>query len=310
MRKKILLLVNETAGRADIKDRLLKILTQLTGQGCLVTVYPVNPSAGLVSEDILQECGKDYDVIACCGGDGTLNHVINGILHNQVDRPIGYIPAGSANDFSKNIYGDASLEDMCRAIAGDTSFAYDIGKLNSNYFNYIAAFGAFTKVSYDTSQAIKNLLGYSAYVLNTLVRLPENLSYSVSAQVMHDGQVEQGTYIFCGVTNTTRVGGFEPVVLSDSTLNDGYFEVELIRRPANLAELTEIVQSLSSGSTDNRYIQTFKTDHIVFQTTRPVSWTIDGEFGGTYQCSDITVHKKAIRIMVNPGQISDRNALR
>ena len=144
MRKKVLLLANPVAGTEKAKKELMPIICSLSEKGCEVTVYPIEPERGLVSENILRDARGRFDLIMCIGGDGTLNHVINGMMNNDIHVPISYIPGGSTNDFSRNINGDLDWEDLCAIAAVNRSFRYDIGKLNDRYFNYIAGFGAFT----------------------------------------------------------------------------------------------------------------------------------------------------------------------
>ena len=155
MRKRVLLLANPVAGTEKAKKELMPIVCALTEKGCEVTVYPIEPEKGLVSESILRDAKGRFDLVMCIGGDGTLNHVINGMMKNDFHVPISYIPGGSTNDFSRNINGDLDWEALCCIAAGNRSFRYDIGKLNDRYFNYIAGFGAFTEISYSTNQNMK-----------------------------------------------------------------------------------------------------------------------------------------------------------
>ena len=162
-KKRILLLVNTSAGVGSARGKLYDIIKNLAVRDCEVTAYPILPEQGLDSEQLIAEYGKDYDVVMCCGGDGTLNHVIRGVMNAGLSCPIGYLPSGSTNDFARSIGIPGEVDENCRAVAGDHVFAYDIGKFNSVYFNYVAAFGAFTKVSYSTNQTAKNVLGYPAF---------------------------------------------------------------------------------------------------------------------------------------------------
>ena len=197
-KKKILLFANGTSGTNSAVNDLFEMIRLLSKQNCVVTVYPIIPDDGLVCENVLDHLNDHYDVIACCGGDGTLNHVMSQVIQNNISVPIGYIPAGSTNDFSRSINNGRalSLEEQCQAIAKGTPFAYDVGKINDEYFNYIAAFGAFTRVSYDTSQKWKNTLGYAAYTLNAIASIPEGLAYHTHVKYVHDGVTDEGDYIF------------------------------------------------------------------------------------------------------------------
>ena len=298
--KRVLFIVNFTSGMRTIRSRLPQILEVLGERDCLVTVYPLVPSKGLVAENIIAAYADEYDCILCCGGDGTLNHVLNEIMSAGLDIPIGYIPSGSTNDFSKSLTNGVKYTDtqLASAVADGDDFRYDIGKANARYFNYVAAFGAFTAISYETPQDLKNSLGYLAYILNTIGRLSENLSYKVHMRIEHDGGTEEGDYIFGSVSNSISVAGMESPLLSNVRLDDGLMEVSLIKAPAKFADTNAIVSDIAAGKIQHDNVRMFKTHHIRFVADEPVVWTLDGEAGGSYKTTDIEVISKAICMKV------------
>ena len=298
--KRILFLVNFTSGTANIKNRLPQILEALSLRDCLVTVFPIVPGKGLVSARILNTSELDYDVILCAGGDGTLNYLVNEMMNNDIHLPLAYIPTGSTNDFSRSInhgHIPPDVELACAAADG-ADFVYDIGKANDRYFNYIAAFGAFTAVSYETPQDLKNSLGYFAYVLSTLGSLGDSLAYKTHMQVEHDGMIEEGDYLFGAVSNSTSVGGMESPLLSDVRLDDGLLEVTLIKAPENISEFSYTVGDLVAGTLTHDSVRMFRTDHVRFTAADAVAWTLDGEAGPAEQVVDITVVSGAITMKV------------
>ena len=300
-RKRVLLLVNAVSGKNNAVDELFEMIKNLTLDHCIVTVYPVEPSAGLVSEDALADLPEGvFDVVACCGGDGTLNHVMNQMMKRQINLPLGYIPTGSTNDFSRSINGGRQLTvaEQCKAISGDKVFAYDVGCINGEYFNYIAAFGAFTEVSYDTSQDLKNTLGYAAYWLNLLAHLPNGLAYHVHTKYTYDDGEGEGEFIFGAVANTTSIGGVKSPLIQNSELNDGKFEVILIVVPKNIVDLNRILNKMSTGNTDDTYVIKFTTSHIHFEFDREVRWTLDGEASKKNDVAEISCEKQAMKILV------------
>lgn len=278
--KHVLFLVNSVSGTKNAVTQLFEMVRILTVNNCLVTVFPVVPSDGLVSEcipAILEE--RSFDAIACCGGDGTLNHLVNVMMKNGIHLPAGYIPTGSTNDFSRSMNRgrSLSLEEQCLAIAGDATFSYDVGKVNDAYFNYIAAFGAFTKVSYDTPQKWKNAIGYGAYVLNVISIIPEGITFRTHLKYEYEGGVGEGEFIFGSVSNTTSVAGMKSPLVSHSEMNDGLFEVILVSAPNSINDLNQIVQKLSSGDTDDSHVIKFKTSRVTFWFEDDMAWTLDGE---------------------------------
>ena len=160
MRKNVLLIYNPSAGKNGAGKLLPKAIQSLRNCGCRVTVFPVSKNYG--AEDIIKDEVSKADIVVCCGGDGTMNHTINGLMALEKRPYLGYIPAGSTNDFAVSVGIEKDVGKNCHNIANDRPFFYDIGKFNNLYFNYIAAFGAFTRVSYSTPQSEKNALGHMA----------------------------------------------------------------------------------------------------------------------------------------------------
>lgn len=297
-RKKILFMMNPNAGVPE--DNVMeKIITTFAIHGCEVTVYPILPHQGLGSENILQEHPDDYDVIACYGGDGTLNNVVNSMKELNIHKPIGYIPGGTTNDFSKSFDSDVNLQNKVIQIATGKPFAYDLGCFNGRYFNYVAAFGAFTKASYTTSREAKRILGYTAYVLNGIGQAGESLSYRRHLVIEHDGTKEEGNYIYGGITNAPSIGGMKFKWIQDSKLNDGLYEVLLIKAPDNPAGFIQAVSDLNSGKADTAYITAFRTNELNIHCDQDVEWTLDGETGTKHKDVHIVVEKQAMEIMVD-----------
>ncbi len=298
-RKRVLLLVNGASGTGTAKNQVYDIIEQLAVLNCEVTAFPILPEKGLVAERLIRELGADFDTVMCCGGDGTLNHVVQGIMDAGLEqRTVGYLPGGSTNDFAKSIGLPPDTEAVCKAVAGNHVFAYDIGRFNERYFNYIAAFGAFTSVSYSTDQTRKNLLGHAAYLLEGISSLPESMSTRCRLSIQHDGTVTNGAFLFGAVSNTTSVGGISSPLFQRSSLDDGLFEVLLIAAPDNLSDLSEIISSLASNRTDNRYVHLFRTGHLEIRSRFPVPWTLDGEYGGEHTSVTISICPKAIRMLL------------
>ena len=298
--KKVLLLVNGNAGTGASKLNLYDILENLAVHDCMVTAFPILPEKGLTAERLIEEYGADFDTIMCAGGDGTLSHTIRGIMNAGLRKPIAYLPCGSTNDYARSLGISASVPENCAAAAGNRTTAFDIGRFNDSYFNYVAAFGAFTKVSYSTSQLAKNYLGYAAYILEGLLTLPENISSRCRMRISYDGGQEEGSYLYGAITNSISVGGMASPVSQRAKLNDGLFEVMLVSAPENLGivELGDIVTTLASGSTDSPYIRVFQTGSLQIEAMNHVDWTLDGEYGGCPQTVKVEVCRRAVRMLV------------
>ena len=299
IREKALLLVNGSSGTGQLARGVFDIVQRLTVHGYEVTVYPILHNYGLGAEAILRDIYQKYSLIVCCGGDGTLHHVINELMLHEKRPTLGYIPAGSTNDFARGMRIPKALEEACDVLVNGEPFAYDIGCFNDKFFNYIAAFGAFVTVSYATDQKLKNVLGHAAYLLNGISQLPENVKYSCHMTIETDEGMEEGDYLFGAVYNTTSVGGFPIRGAMQSRLGDGKMELLLIHKPDNILEVSQIANALLSGNASkNPYITFKQITHVHMIPDKDTSWTLDGEAGGSPSEIDIKVAAAAMRIMV------------
>ena len=292
-RRKILFIYNPVAGRGQIRWALDDVLKIFTGAGLLPVCYPTSARGDAVrlireirDEAALAGTPFPYEMVICSGGDGTLDEVINGLLGElSEDRtaqsvPVGYIPAGSTNDFAVSLGLSVHPLEAARALVRGRPQGVDIGCMNgSRYFVYVAAFGAFTEVSYDTPQEQKNLFGHAAYLFNGIRELG---NLRVRHTVVRSKECEtEDDYVLGMITNARSVGGFQGITGTGVDLSDGLFEVTLIRMPQTPADVTEIIAALNSGDlTKSACITHFQTQRATFSFDENVSWTLDGEFGG------------------------------
>ena len=297
--KKLLFVYNPRAGKEMLKPRLSDVLDIFVKAGYEVTVHPTQAYRDAYYQIKEYEVGK-YDLIACSGGDGTIDEVATGMMkRREMGKdvvPVGYIPAGSTNDFAKSLHIPRKpLAAADNAVKG-VPFPCDIGKFNDSVFVYIAAFGIFTDVSYETDQAVKNVLGHMAYILEGAKRIFNIPSYKI--KVEHDGEVIEDEFIFGMVTNSRSVGGFSNMVGKNIVFDDGLFEVTLIKTPKNPIALQEIIAALLIEQVDTKHMYTFKTKKITFDSVEEIPWTLDGEFGGEQDYVEIENVQKAMEIMV------------
>ncbi len=292
--KKILFVYNAHAGKAAIRSKLADLIDMMVQRGYRVTSHPTQYS-GNATELIMQE-GSEYDLIICSGGDGTLDEVVTGMMQMDEKRPIGYIPMGRTNDFANSLQLPKNVRKAAEIALDGQPFACDVGQFNDNSFIYVAAFGIFTEVSYQTNQELKNLLGHAAYILEGAKSLLDIEAYEM--RVEYEDTILEGEFIFGMVTNSISVGGFKQIAGKNVLLDDGVFEVTLIKRPKNPLELNEIVTSLLTRVDNTELIYSFKTGEIRFYTEKEVTWTLDGEYGGSHNQVVIKNWHRAVEIMV------------
>jgi YegS/Rv2252/BmrU family lipid kinase len=293
-KKKLLFVFNPHSGKAQIKGHLSDIVDTMVKADYEVVIYPTQAQGDAVHK-VRTEAGE-YDLVVCSGGDGTLDEVVTGMMTRGRKVPLGYIPAGSTNDFATSL---GIPKDMLKAAAATVNgrpFPCDVGQFNEDYFVYVAAFGLFTEVSYKTSQEWKNMLGHAAYILEGMRSLHDIPSFLM--QVQYDNMRIQDEFIYGMITNSTSVGGFKGMTGKDVLLDDGVFEVTLIKKPKNPIELNEIIASLINLVDDTDMIYSFKTDEVKFLAKDTIPWTLDGEFGGAHQEVVIKNICKAVEIVV------------
>lgn len=292
---------NPKSGKALIKEYLASIVNTFVKNGYEVIIYPTQREQDAFEQ--VQEYAKKVDVIVCSGGDGTLDEVVSGLITCGADLPLGYIPAGSTNDFANSLGISKDMEEAANDIVNGVPYACDVGAFNNGTFVYIAAFGLFTDVSYQTDQNLKNMLGHLAYMLEGVKRIFDIKSYHL--KVSASGGVSfEGDFIYGMVTNSRSVGGFKNLTGKNVEMDDGLFEVTIIRRPKNLFELNEILTALVSATDNTNLIYTFKTDWITFESMEEVAWTLDGEFGGDHALVRIQNRQKALKVLRNAPPIS------
>ncbi len=293
--KKLLFIYNPVAGSGKVRSRLGEIVERFIPFGYEVTLHPTQSRGD--AQEFVRQRGGEFDRIVCAGGDGTLNEVVSGLLEVEKAPVLGYIPAGTTNDFSRTLGLPSNLVQAAGCAMTGTPQAVDIGEFNGRTFVYVAAFGLFSGVSYSTPQEMKNALGHLAYVVSGITSLGASQSYRV--KVEYEGGVLEDDFIYGMVSNTVSVGGILGLNKDNVCLTDGKFEVTLVRKPQNPVELNEILMALMKQKTQGNVIG-FSTSWVKFTCQKEVPWTLDGEFGGKVKEANINVRKQALVMVANP----------
>lgn len=291
--KKLLFALNPNAGKGEIRQKLLPVVERFSQAGYDVTVYPTTRAGDL--PDAVKRLGPGMDLIVCCGGDGTLNEAVTGLMSLDPRPPLGYLPAGTVNDFASGLGISRELETAAgRAVSG-APYDCDVGRFGDRYFTYVAAFGAFTDVAYQTSQQTKNVLGRMAYILEGIKRLPNLKYYHVAAEF--EGGGCEGDYLFGMVTNATSVGGLRLLDDARISMNDGQFELLLIQRPNSLQEAHQVINAVLLHDYSSPLVVAARTSRISLRCPG-TPWTLDGEFGGAPDAVEIENMHLALRMIV------------
>lgn len=294
MNKKMLFLFNPYSGKGQMKNHLYDILEIFTKAGYDVTVRPTQDKDDAYKT--VSGVYPEYDIIVVSGGDGTLNEAVRALMNIPPERrvPIGYIPSGTTNDFASSRGIPKDPVKAAEKIINGKPFAGDVGLLNGIAFNYVAAFGAFTDVSYDTPQGVKNVLGQAAYLVEGIKKLPSIDSVHVripSAGIDDD-------FCFGCVLNSTSMAGISFDGKYRVELDDGLFELVLIKMPVTIMQAQEILSAVLKGAEETEKFKLIRSSSFDIEFDDPVKWTLDGEFGGSFERVGIKVCQKAVNFML------------
>ena len=225
---------------------------------------------------IVEEKAADMDLVVCCGGDGTFNEAITGLLRGGYNVPVGYIPAGSTNDFAASLKLPTNVLQAARAIVEGTVHQYDVGQFAGRYFSYVASFGAFTKASYSTPQNVKNALGHMAYLLEGTKELSQLKAEHVRIE-LDDGTVIEDEFLFGAISNSTSLAGIVTLDPKRVDMSDGKFELLLVRAPRSMAEISECIMALYEQKYDCSMIRFLPESRVKVIADPSMAWTLDGE---------------------------------
>ena len=292
MKKKLLFIFNPHSGKGLIKNKLLEIVDIMVKADYEVTIYPTQSKGD--AQNHVREEAKNYDLIVCSGGDGTLDEAVSGMMESEEKTLLGYIPAGSTNDFANSLFMPKSMTDAASMIMEEKLYHCDIGRFNNQSFTYIAAFGLFTDVAYQTDQDLKNILGHVAYLLEGVKRLFDIKSYHM--RIESEELTVEDDFIFGMITNSRSVGGFKNLTGKNVDMNDGLFEVTMITRPKNPLELQEIMTAMLTAEDNTDLIHSFKSASVTITSEEPVPWTLDGEYGGSHTQIEIENCHEALNL--------------
>lgn len=282
LKNKLLFVYNPHSGKSKIKNKLGSIIEKLAEKDWEIRVHPTR-CIGDATEVIASE-GEQFDFIVVGGGDGTMNEAATGMMKVPEGKrcPIGYIPTGTTNDFASSMGIPKVIDRATELVADGTARACDVGRFNDRYFLYVAAFGAFTEVTYETSQKTKNMLGYAAYLMEGVKALPSIKQQHLKI-TYNDENIVEGDYILGIISNSTSIAGMKYSDKLNISMNDGEFECILVKNPLNPIDLQLTLRDLIMQNVESPRIDYFKFSKAVIESEDSVKWTLDGEFGGEHK---------------------------
>ena len=294
MKKRLFFVVNPTAGKGKIKNKLCDIIDLFIQHEYHVSVHITQAKED--AYEVVKRKGQHFDLIVCSGGDGTMNEVIRAMHEKQIDALFAYIPTGTTNDFATTMKLSKNPMTCAKQIMRGNHYTIDIGTINSISFAYICAFGVFSDVSYTTPQTSKNILGHSAYVLEGMKQFMNMNEYRL--QIEHDGEIVEDDFCYGMITNSMSIGGIHFFNEENIETNDGYFECLFIKRPNNPIDLQQLLSAFINKDVSKcPRMFAFKAKDIHIQSETPLDFNVDGEFAGTFKQCAIHNNHSAITIL-------------
>lgn len=294
--QRLLFIINPGAGRGDIRKYLLSVIDVFVC--CSIRVEVVTTRCEGDAARIVQELGSRFDTVVCCGGDGTVNEVVSGIVSLKKKPRLGIIPTGTTNDFSHTIGMPKEPVKAAQAICDGEAFLCDTGTLNAKPFIYVAAFGLFTDITYETAQEQKQLFGGAAYVFEAIRNFTSYSPYNITLQ--YEGGVISGEYMLCMVSNSVSMAGFRRMFDNMAHLDDGLFEVTLIKPPKTINELQKalnILLSIEPVDNNSDFLTVFSAKELSISSNRSIPWTVDGQNAGQHRTAELKVCAGSVEII-------------
>lgn len=273
MQKRMMLIVNPVAGKGEMMRNIAEVTGIFMDAGYTVSLFPTKGRGD--ATEFIKAYAKDFDMVCCSGGDGTMNEVAVGMIEAGLNLPIGYMPSGSTNDFAEFHGISSDIKKAARNIVEGSEHLVDVGKLGDKYFINAADFGAFTWLPYTTPQRLKNKLGFYAYVLDGIKDL--NKLQSERLRVTINGVTEENEFVFGIVASSSGLAGALDYFGQKVVADDGLFEVLLIRRPTSPMELQATINALGSQSLNNDLISFCRTNKVEIECLKKLTWALDGE---------------------------------
>lgn len=274
-RKKVLVLINPNSGKKNSKESVLDALNVFSANNYQMEIYLSQKPMDVTR--YIEENGERFDVVAVFGGDGTLNEATNGLMKLKHKPVISYFPTGTMNDFGTNFGLTNDMKQCANIACAGNIESFDVGKMNSRYFNYVAGFGAFCNVSYETKQELKKQIGNLAYIIKAIHEIPNLHPYHVKMNL--DGKILEKDLMFGLIINGNRVAGFEMVEQADNAFKDGLFDIILVEHTPNPLELYNYPLGVLHPELNMKYVERYQAKSIIIESQEKLAWTLDGEEG-------------------------------
>lgn len=291
-RKKVLVLINPNSGKKNSKESVLDALNVFSAKNYQMEIYLSQKPMDVTR--YIEENGERFDAVAVFGGDGTLNEATNGLMKLKHKPVISYFPTGTMNDFGTNFGLTNDMKQCANIACAGHIESFDVGKMNSRYFNYVAGFGAFCNVSYETKQELKKQIGNLAYIIKAIHEIPNLHPYHVKMNL--DGKVFEKDLMFGLIINGNRVAGFEMVEQADNTFKDGLFDIILVEHTPNLLELYNYPLGVLHPELNMKYVERYQAKSIIIESQEKLAWTLDGEEGEETLVASIENISQALQI--------------
>lgn len=288
--KKARLIYNPNSGDCSFRYKLDTLIDKFERAG-----YEVTPYRTMSVDDIYDSMtrAKDYDCIVSSGGDGTLNHVINAMMLNNIEVPLGIIPSGTANDFASHLGIPWRTNEACDIILQGKIEDYDLGIINDRYFINVAAAGLLTDVSQKIDINLKNTMGKLAYYLKGIEQIPNFRAIPIT--IRNGGDVINTSIYLFVILNGSSAGGFK--LAPDATARDGALNLIAIKACSIVDMFNFFIKLLRGEHLESNSVVYLRGNEFEIECDEPMNADIDGEAGPAFPLK-VSVSDKKIKVFV------------
>lgn len=214
--------------KGEIENHIPRIKQRLSLRFATVDTMSSIDNKG--AEELAFKYAPKYDIVVSCGGDGTLNQVINGVKKSGADTAVGILPFGTCNDVARTLGIPLDLDKAIDCILRLNTVKYDLMYNGERYISYALATGYMTKTSYCASAKSKKKFGRFAYVMSSIKNIfkVDNLPITITA----NGERIHGKFVYFMLLNGNSAGGF--TLNKNDDLSDGKVKLVLIKKSKGL----------------------------------------------------------------------------
>ncbi|MCG3401816.1 diacylglycerol kinase family lipid kinase [Staphylococcus massiliensis] len=273
-----ILFYHEHSGLDDI-NLGIGTATQYLSQMCKRVTVQLSEEKGQIKDYCKkikeQTYAEDADILFILGGDGTVNELVNGVCENGLNLPIGVLPGGTFNDFTKTLNLDGNFKKASEQLPQTTQKAYDVMKVNGEYALNFAGMELMVQNAENVQDGSKDIFGKLSYIGSTIKTLANPTHFDYKMKV--DDYTEEGDTSMILIANGRFIGGGK-IPMTDMTPDDGTLNVFIFNDYS--VSIMKDIFSLRDSMNWNEISENIghvEGKHIQIETSPTMKVDVDGE---------------------------------